>query len=105
MSRRYLVIVHLEDRSTKPSHVVGNLGQALRTASTYPARPSVIISGPLNMLRHAKRSFVIPPQDFLRTKEFLAHIYTIAALMDFKVEVIANAANWDIRAAKGKLNG
>ena len=100
--KRYLVVVHLPDRSTKPSHVVGNLGAALRTADIYPARPTVVLSGPLNMLRHAKRSFVIPPQDFLKTKEFLAHVYAVADLMGFDVEVIQNASNWDIRAAKGE---
>lgn len=99
---RYLVVVHLPDRSTKPSNVVGNLGAAMRTADAYPTRPSVILSGPTSMLRHAKRAFVVPPQDFLKTKEFLAHIYAVAALMDFNIEVINNATNWDIRKAKGE---
>jgi hypothetical protein len=87
-------------RGTRPSEVVGNLGQALRTADVYPKRPSVILSGPANMLGHAREALRVPPQSWLGTKEFLAHIYAIAALFDFNVEVISNATNWDIRKAK-----
>ena len=98
--KRYLVVVHLPVQGTRASEVVGNLGQALRTADVYPARPSVILSGPTNMLRHATEALSVPPQAWLNTKAFLAHVYAIAALFDFNVEVIQNATNWDIRKAK-----
>lgn len=100
MEKRYLVVVHLPIQGTRSSEVVGNLGQALRTADVYPARPSVILSGPANMLRHATEALTVPPQSWLDTKAFLAHIYAIAALFDFNVEVIQNATNWDIKKAK-----
>ena len=87
-------------KGTRPSEVIGNLGQALRTADIYPSRPSVILSGPANMLAHAKEALSVPPQSWLNTKAFLAHIYAIATLFDFHVEVIQNATNWDIKRAK-----
>ena len=98
--KRYLVVVHLPIKGTRPSEVVGNLGQALRTADVYPSRPSVILSGPDNMLRHAKAAFSVPPQSWLDTQAFLAHIYATAALFGFNIEVIQNATNWDIKKAK-----
>ena len=52
------------------------------------------------MLRHATAALTVPPQSWLDTKAFLAHIYAIAALFDFNVEVIQNATNWDIKKAK-----
>ena len=100
MEKRYLVVVHLPMQGTRPSEVVGNLGQALRTADAYPTQVSVILSGPTNMLRHATEALNIPPQPWLNTKAFLAHVYAIAALFDFNVEVIQNASNWDIKKAK-----
>jgi hypothetical protein len=89
-------------KGTRSSEVVGNLGQALRTADIYPSRPSVILSGPKNMLRHAQEALSVPPQPWFTTKAFLAHIYAIAALFDFRVEVIQNATNWDIKKAKAR---
>jgi hypothetical protein len=52
------------------------------------------------MLGHAKEALSVPPQSWLSTKAFLAHVYAIAALFDFNVEVISNANNWDIQKAK-----
>ncbi len=100
--KRYLVVVHLPMRGTKVSEVVGDLGAALRTADAYPTRPSVILSGPLNMLNHSKESLRVPPQNWLTTKAFLAHIYSVAALFNFRTEIIQNASNWDIRKAKAE---
>ncbi len=98
--KRYLVIVHLPLKETRVSEVVGDLGAALRTADAYPTRPSVVLSGSLNMLNHSRGVLKVPPQDWLTTKAFLAHIFAVAALFDFKTEVIQNVANWDIKKAK-----
>ncbi len=98
--KRYIVVVHLPQRATRSSEVVGNFGQALRTADGYPTRPSVVFSGPANMLRHAKEVLTVPRQKWLTTKAFLAHCYAVAALFDFKIEVIQNATTWDVRKAK-----
>lgn len=98
--KRYLVVVHLPMKGTKVSEVVGNLGAALRTADAYPTRPSVILSGSTTMLRHSKESLTVPPQKWLTTKTFLAHVFSVADLFNFKTEVIQNASNWDIRQAK-----
>ncbi len=98
--KRYMVVVHLPVKATKVSEVVGDLGKALRTADGFPIRPSVVLSGPLNMLRHAKEALTVPPQKWLTTKAFLAHCFAVAALFDFKIEVIQNATTWDVRKAK-----
>ena len=98
--KRYIVVVHLPMKETRASEVVGNLGQALRTADIYPARPSVILSGPMNMLNHAKEVLTLTSKSWLTTKRFLAHVYATAALFDFKVEVIQNVSNWDVKKAK-----
>lgn len=98
--KRYLVIVHLPMKGTRVSEVCADLGAALRTADAYPTRPSVVVSGPLNMLNHSKEVLRVPPQNWLNTKAFLAHVYAVAALFNFKTEVIQNASNWDIRKAK-----
>jgi len=98
--KRYLVIVHLPMKETRVSEVVGDLDSALRTADAYPTRPSVVLSGSLNMLNHSRGVLKVPPQEWLTTKAFLAHIYAVAALFDFKTEVIQNVANWDIKKAK-----
>ena len=98
--KRYLVIVHLPMKETRVSEVIGDLGAALRTADAYPTRPSVVLSGSLNMLNHSREVLKVPSQDWLTTKAFLAHIYAVAALFDFKTEVIQNVANWDIKKAK-----
>ncbi len=100
--KRYLVIVHLPLKETRVSEVVGDLGAALRTADAYPTRPSVVLSGSLNMLNHSRGVLKVPPQDWLTTKAFLAHIFAVAALFDFKTEVIQNVANWDIKKAKAE---
>ena len=100
-TKRYMVVVHLPVKATRVSEVVGNLGQALRTADIYPARPSVVFSGPTNMLKHATEALSIPKQPWLTTKQFLAHCYAVAALFDFKIEVVQNATSWDVRKAMG----
>jgi hypothetical protein len=99
-SKRYMVVVHLPAKATRASEVIGNLGQALRTADGYPVRPSVVMSGPTNMLRHAKSALTVPPHSWLTTRAFLAHCYAVAALFDFKIEVIQNATTWDVKQAK-----
>jgi len=99
-SKRYMVVVHLPVKATRVSEVVGNLGSALRTADAHPIRPSVIVSGPTNMLRHSKEAFSVPKQPWLNTKQFLAHCYAVSALFGFKVEVIQNVAAWDVREAR-----
>lgn len=99
-TKRYIVVVLEPVKKTRTSEVVGNLGQALRTADIYPTRPSVIFSGPTKMLVHAKEALSIPKQKWLNTKTFLAHCYAIAALFGFKVEVIQNATTWDVNKAK-----
>ncbi len=98
--KRYRVIVHLPMRGTRVSEVCGDLGAAMRTADAYPTRPSVILSGSKNMLDHSREVLIVPPQDWLVTRKFLAHVYAVAALFDFKTEVIQNVANWDIKKAK-----
>ncbi len=98
--KRYLVIVHLPMRGTRVSEVCSDLAVSLRTADAYPTRPSVIISGSLNMLNHSRKVLKVPPQDWLTTKAFLAHVYAVAALFNFETEVIQNVTNWDIRKAK-----
>ena len=98
--KRYLVVVKLPMNGTRVSEVQADLGSAIRTADAYPTRPSVILSGSLSMLRHAQEVLTVPPQDWLSTKQFLAHTYAVAALFNFKAEVIQNATNWDIRKAK-----
>jgi hypothetical protein len=52
------------------------------------------------MLRHATEALRVPPQLWLDTKAFLSHVFAVAALFDFNVEVIQNASNWDIKKAK-----
>lgn len=89
-------------KGTRVSEVVGDLGAALRTADAYPTRPSVVLSGSLSMLNHSRGVLRVPPQSWLSTKAFLAHIYAVAALFDFKTEVIQNVANWDIKKAKAE---
>jgi hypothetical protein len=98
--KRFLVVVHLADKSTRVSHVVGTLGAALRTADAFPTRPSVVLSGTTNMLMHAREALTIPSQTWLRTQTFLAHVYSTAALFNFKTEMVQNAAMWDIRRAQ-----
>jgi len=98
--KRYMVIVHLPQKETRVSEVIGDLGAALRTADAYPTRPSVVISGSKNMLNHSRGVLKVPPQDWLTTKSFLAHIYAVAALFDFKTEVIQNVTTWDVKKAK-----
>lgn len=100
--KRYLVIVHLPMKETRVSEVCGDLAAALRTADAYPTRPSVVLSGSLNMLNHSRGVLKVPPQKWLTTKAFLAHIYAVAALFDFKTEVIQNITNWDIKKAKAR---
>ncbi len=87
-------------KETRVSEVVGDLGSALRTADAYPTRPSVVLSGSKNMLDHSREVLRVPPQNWLTTKAFLAHVYAVADLFDFKTEVIQNVANWDIKKAK-----
>ena len=98
--KRFMVVVKLPEKRTRVSEVVGDLGKALRTADIYPARPSVVLSGPVNMLRHAQEALTVPPHKWLTTKAFLAHCYAVAALFNFKVEVIQNATTWDVKKAK-----
>ena len=100
MSKRYLVIVHLPMKETRVSEVIGDLGAALRTADAYPTRPSAILSGSKNMLNHSREVLMVPAQHWLTTKRFLAHVYAVAALFDFKTEVIQNATVWDVKKAK-----
>jgi hypothetical protein len=100
--KRYLVIVHLPMKETRVSEVCGDLGSAMRTADAYPTRPSAILSGSKNMLNHSREVLVVPPQNWLTTKQFLAHVYAVAALFDFKTEVVQNVANWDIKKAKAE---
>ncbi len=100
--KRFLVIVHLPEKETRVSEVVGDLGAALRTADAYPTRPSVVLSGSLHMLNHSRKVLKVPPQSWLNTKAFLAHVYAVAALFDFKTEVIQNITNWDIKKAKAE---
>jgi hypothetical protein len=95
-----MVIVYLPQKETRVSEVVGDLGVALRTADAYPTRPSVVVSGSLSMLNHSRGVLKVPPQAWLTTKSFLAHIYAVSALFDFKTEVIQNVTNWDIKKAK-----
>lgn len=102
LMKRYLVVVHLPEKGTRVSEVIGDLGTALRTADAYPTRPSAVLSGSLTMLRHSRESLSIPPQDWFNTKAFLAHVYAVAALFNFETEVISNATNWDIRKAKAE---
>jgi hypothetical protein len=87
-------------KETRVSEVCGDLGAALRTADAYPTRPSAILSGSKNMLNHSREVLRVPPQPWLTTKQFLAHVYAVAALFDFKTEVIQNIANWDVKKAK-----
>jgi len=54
------------------------------------------------MLNHSKEVLKIPPQDWLTTKAFLAHVYAVAALFNFQTEVIQNVTNWDIKKAKAE---
>lgn len=98
--KRYMVVVHLPQKATRASEVVGNFGQALRTADGYPTRPSVVFSGTPNMLRHAREVLTVPRQRWLTTKAFLAHCYAVAALFSFDIEVIQNATTWDVKKAK-----
>ena len=98
--KRYIVVVYLPIKGARTSEVVGNLGHALRTADVYSKRPSVVLSGPPTMLQHARESLRVPPQSRMTTKMFLAHVYAVAALFGFNVEMIQNVTNWDIIKAK-----
>ena len=98
-TKKYLVIVYTPDKNTIVSGVLGNLGAAMRTADAYPTRPSVILSGSVTMLNHAKEALSLPSQKWMSTKIFVAHTSTIAKLFDFKTEVIQNVTSWDIKKA------
>ena len=100
--KRYLVVVHLPMNGTRVSNVCADIGAALRTADAYPCQPTAILSGSLNMLNHSREVLRVPPQNWLNTQKFLAHVYAVAALFDFKTEVISNVASWDIRKAKAE---